>query len=348
MGNGVGEAAGERPLSVALVGLDSFFFARQIWRCLRGLSEARVVAACTLGVEPAQIVANEGVSPEELAAAGVRCTDRLDALLEGGEVEAACVVTRPSRAPECVAALAAAGIPCYVAKPAARDAEGLAQLEAAVRTAGARVLSSGLTGRLDPAIAQAKQRIERGEIGTPVALRVMHQHGRLADWPRGTWYDDPAETSPEVFLGWYCTDLLGWLGNSRIETIDGLGARLADTVTPHADTIKAVGRLESGALVSFDVYFGVAWPYPSFEVEVIGTAGAIRVTQTQHDGSVYTKGGLRQFGRSGPDLLRAELAQWIAACRSGRTPFIDGAEVIANLRACFELRAKTAVSGRRS
>ncbi|HET7560372.1 MAG TPA: hypothetical protein VFK80_10470 [Limnochordia bacterium] len=332
--------SGSKRLRVALLGLDGFFFSGELLRRLQAMPDVEVVAVSTLGAAADEIAANHGPSAVSMAAVGLRVYGDLSELLAEQVVDAACLSTRPSRIKHVLPELAARGIPCYVAKPAAAAMGGLAALASAVNAG--LPLVSGLTGRLEPALAAARARLAGGEAGRLASLRVMHQHGRLSGWPHGSWYFAAAETAPEIFLGWYCLDLIAWLGQSRIVRIWGRGNRLADPESPHADTIKGVCELENGVIASFDVYFGVNWPYPSFELEALGAEGAVRVTQTQSDGQLYGAAGTRAFGRTNADLLSAELDNWVSAQLGRGAPFISGAEVVQNLKACLALRAALA------
>ena len=329
-------------MKIALLGLDSFFFASALIDALRAAPGCELAACCDLGVPPQDVRDNAGLYPDELARrAGAPLYHSPADLFAAHDIEGVCVATRPSRLPDVLPALAGRGLHAYLVKPAAaseRDLEGLA----AFLSGSAGVVVSGLTARLDPVLRDARERVAAGAVGKPAAVRVMHQHGRLTSWPRTSWYFEAAEAPPAINLGWYCADLLGWFTGSRLEDLSGRAGRLVDRDSPHPDYIKAVGRLKSGALASLDILFGVAWPYPAFEIEVIGETGAIRVSQPCAAGQWFTARGALGFGQPPADLLQAELRQWVRACGGGEEPFITGEEIVANLRDCFLLERSLA------
>ena len=324
-------------MKVALVGMDSFFFATALIDALKITPGVELTACCDLGVSPEAIKANAGAYPTEIAErAGVPLFHSLEEMCREQGVEGACVATRPSRVVGILSALAEQKLHCYLVKPAVTHEEDLASFSKALdRYPG--VVVSGLTGRLDPVLQEAKRRIADGDIGQPATIRVMHQHGKLSDWPKSSWYFEEHESPPTFTLGWYCVDLLSWLAGSSVSEMIGVADRLIDRESPHPDFIKSLCRTESGVLASIDIVFGVSWPYPSFEVEVIGERAAMRVSRPGYDGWMFTAQGPALFGSSAIDLLQLEIGQWARACQGPEAPFITKGEIAANLKACFAL-----------
>ncbi len=328
---------------VALVGLDSFYFAQTLAPRLWAMPEATLAGCCTLGVPDEEIAANCGEHPEAFASRhGLALHRDLDALLAAERPEAAVVATRPSRAGAVAATLAARGVHVYLVKPGVLDpAEADAVREAARR--GGACIAAGLTARLHPSVAAAVRRVHGGEIGRPVALRIAHQHGHLSAWAPGCWYREAAEGGPACFLGWYVVDLAQWLTGSPLQALQGAAGRLVDLDSPFPDFYKAVGRLASGALVSLEVHFGVRYPWPSFEVEVMGETGAVTASDPGWTGRVSAGGAMHPLALPGPDLETAELRDWLAACADPgqRRPFFGADDLVATVRGCRLFRQAT-------
>lgn len=325
-------------MKVALVGMDSFFFALSLLDALKATPGVELTACCDLGVSPEAVKANAGLDPAEIAErAGVPLFHSLGDLCREQEIEGVCVATRPSRVVDILPALVEQKLHAYLVKPAiTREADLANVANALARHPG--VIVSGLTGRLDPVLQEAKRRIANGDIGQPATMRVMHQHGKLSDWPKSSWYFEEQESPPSFTLGWYCVDLLSWLAGSPVSEMVGIADRLIDRESPHPDFIKSLCRTESGVLASIDILFGVSWPYPSFEVEVIGQRAALRVSRPGSEGWVYTAQGPVGFGGSATDLLQLEIGQWVRSCQGLEAPFITKAEIVANLKACLALQ----------
>jgi predicted dehydrogenase len=332
------------PIRVALVGLDSFHFAQTLAARLRAMPEAAPAGCCPAGATDAEVAANCGETPAAFAARhGLALHRELDALLAAERPQAAVVATRPSRAGPLAAALAARGIHVYLVKPGVGEtAEAEAVASAAHR--GGACVAAGLTARLQPSLAAAARRIHAGEIGRPVALRIAHQHGHLSSWAPGCWYREPGEGGPAAFLGWYVVDLARWLTGSPLEELHGMAARLVDLASPFPDFYKAVGKMGSGALVALEVHFGVRYPWPSFEVEVIGETGAITASDQPWTGRLSAGGAMHPLAAPGTDLETAELRDWLAACAGpGRRPFFGADDLVATVRACRLFRDATGI-----
>lgn len=320
---------------VALVGLDSFYFAQTLAARLRGMPEVVPAGCCTVGVPEPEIAANCGEPPEAFASRHRLTLHRdLDALVAAERPDAAVVTTRPSRAGSIAATLAARGVHVYLVKPGVLNVADAEALRDAARRGGVCV-AAGLTARLHPSVAAAAHQVLGGEIGRPVALRVAHQHGHLSAWAPGCWYREPREGGPAMFLGWYVVDLAQWLTGSPLQEVRGVAARLVDLDSPFPDFYKAVGRLASGALVALEVHFGVRYPWSSFEVEVVGETGAVTASDHAWTGRVSVAGSMRPLTSPGPDLETAELRDWLAACaQPGRQPFFGADDLVATVRGC--------------
>ena len=338
-------AGGQWP--VALVGLDGFYFAHAFAARLGALPGVTAAGCCTLGLDDAEVAANCGEVPEAFGRRyGLTMYRDLEELLATEHPRAAVVATRPSRAGALAAALAERGVHVFLAKPGVTTPEAAD----AVRQAAARggvCVAAGLTARLDPLLAEAARRVHAGEIGRPVAVRIAHQHGYLSGWPAGSWYFDPREGGPALFLGWYVVDLAQWLTGSPVVDLQVCCGHLVDRDSPFPDFYKGVGRTASGALLSLDVHFGVRYPWPSFEVEVLGDRGGIATSHHSRTGRMATASGVQPFEAAATDLEAAELGDWLTACAAaGRRPFFNADDLVATLHGC-RLFQQAAAAGAR-
>lgn len=323
-------------MKVGLIGIDSFFFSQMFVKSLRSIPGVEVVGCTTIGVDEAEIKRNNGLSSQEFSEQfAMPVYGTINELLNREQLDAVCITTRPSAMPPLLKEAVERGLHVFVAKPVAVRDEHIDILESIQQ--GNQIVSAGPTARFDPVIRQAFDRIKRDEIGSITGIRVMHQHGMLKFWPKESWYYEQQEGGIEHFLAWYCIDLLHWLTGQKIEAVQGFAANTVDSGSPHADLLKASCRLSGGALGSLDVLFNVSWPYPSYEVEAIGTNGAIRVQQDQFDGSLFTSQGRQSFGRVGSDSLTEELRDWVMACRGEAQTSMNLQDIVQVAKAAMTL-----------
>jgi predicted dehydrogenase len=301
-------------MKIGLIGLDSFFFSQMFVQSLRSIPGAVLVGCTTNGIDEEEIRKNNGLTSQEFSAKfQLPVYGSMEELAEREQPDAVVITTRPSAMPPLLKQAVDRGLHAYVAKPVAVLEEHIPLLKGLQQ--GDSIISAGPTARFDPAIRQARDRVVRNEIGNITAIRVMHQHGMLKFWPKESWYYDVREGGIEYFLAWYCIDLIHWFTGQQIVAAEGFAANTVDKDSPHADVLKAACRLSAGAVASLDVLFNVSWPYPSYEIEAIGTNGAIRIQQDQFDGALFTQQGKTSFGRAGVDTLTEELRDWVMACR---------------------------------
>ena len=203
----------------------------------------------------------------------------------------------------------------------------------AVEKAGV-VAVSGMTERFDPGIREAKRRIDAGEIGEVIAIRALHQHGRLSFHPRD-WWNDPEQGGPELSLMWYAADVCRWLAGSEVARVYAEYDTFNSPGSPFMDNGKATFRFANGTLGSADIYFSCDFEFPHWEVEVMGTTGAIRTQQSAYSVTTFRPDGPRVSVAPSHDMLRDEVANWIAACRGEGEAFMSIQDARAVMSVCF-------------
>jgi myo-inositol 2-dehydrogenase/D-chiro-inositol 1-dehydrogenase len=323
-------------MKIGIAGLNSFYFSQMFTAGLQSISGVEVAGCTTLGVSEKEIQNNGGLSSRQFSEKfRLPVYGTLEELLDKERVEAVCLAARPTIMPGIIKRLAERGIHVFAAKPVAVNEAGLRELESI--DAKSAVISAGPTARFDPVIRQAHARVSGQEVGTPTAIRVLHQHGMLKFWPRQSWYYEPEEGGIEHFLAWYCLDLIRWFSGQEIVSIQGAATNTVDSESPHADVLKSICTLSDGAIGSFDVLFNISWPYPSHELEFIGSEGAVRVLQDNYDGHVYSEEGKRSFGRQQQDGLTLELQDWVEACRGERSMGLQLQDLVQLVKASLQL-----------
>jgi predicted dehydrogenase len=152
-------------------------------------------------------------------------------------------------------------------------------------------------------------------------LRALHQHGSIDAFGPDDWYRRPEEGGPELSLMWYAADALCWFAGSPVTRVYAEYDNFASPDSPFMDNGKAILRFANRAIGSVDIYFGVrGFRMPSWEIEVVGTQGALRTQQSSYEGVLFGEAGPRSFYRNQNDALLAEVQAWLACCREGKEP----------------------------
>ncbi|MGC1227824.1 MAG: Gfo/Idh/MocA family oxidoreductase, partial [Candidatus Sulfotelmatobacter sp.] len=165
-----------RKLGVGVVGVGEMG-RRHAENLRRNVPEARLIAIADVSQERARQTAAELEIEHSY--------NSLEAMLENKDIEAVVIATPDKFHAHAVEVAARAGTDILCEKPLALTlADARAALAAATR-AGSR-MQVGFMRRYDPAYAAAMQRIEAGEIGTPVIFKSI---GRDKDQPPMAAYE---------------------------------------------------------------------------------------------------------------------------------------------------------------
>ena len=264
-------------MRVGIVGVATTYWPVAIARGLQASRGVHLVAAASLGVTATVARRYLGVSPEDYAdGLGIELYRDPEEMVERERLDAVVLCTRHTRHAKWTEAMAKLGLDIFIPKTFATT---LADTERIVRAQRQyRVnIAVGPSGRYVPAIAAAKRAVAKGRIGRPFAMRLCHHHGTLDSFPKGDWYRDPREGGPELSLGWYVIDLVLDFMGRRVESVFAQYANYTSPDSPFMDCGKLVMRLAGGAMASCDMYFCNRVPYPSWEMEVVGPRGAVRV-----------------------------------------------------------------------
>jgi predicted dehydrogenase len=308
-------------IRIGIVGLASRYWPAAFARCASQIPGVDLRAAADLGATPAELQATLGM---DAAAFTERCgvrlyRDPLD-MIADEQLDAVFVCARHSCQVEYVELAARAGVHIYVAKPMATTLDDADRIVSAVRTAGV-VASTGNTERFDGALREAHRLVREGAVGEPVMVRALHQHGSIDAFGPDDWYRQPEQGGPELSLMWYAADVLCWFIDAPVARVYAEYDNFTSPESPFMDNGKAIVRFANRAIGSVDLYFGVrGFRMPAWEIEVVGTLGALRTQQSSYEGTLFTPEGPRRFYRHQNDVLLAEVQAWVECCRNGREP----------------------------
>lgn len=328
----------EEAIRIGIVGLQSVYWPNAFANCLKAISHAQLVACADLGYDPKLISVSLGKTPAEYATAYKLQLyhDPVEMIQKEG-LEAVCICAKNTEAVNLVELVAPLEVDIYIAKPMATTVEAAERIVKAVRENGV-IATSGTTERFDGGIREAYQRFKNGAIGELISIRALHQHGNINSFPNDDWYWEKAQGGPELSLIWYAADVVRWFASSEVTRVYAEYDNYLSDQSPFMDNGKILLRFENRVMGSIDIYFSVdGFRLPAYEVELVGTTGAIRTQQSVYEGTLFTKDGINNFYRFQNNNLLDEIAHWVQCCQNKTEPDLtieDAQRVIELCLAC--------------
>src|SRR6201984_3537588 len=266
----IAESFGEdfqmRKLGVGVLGVGEMG-KRHAENIRRLVPEARLVAVADAAADRARQVAAELEIENSYGS--------LEALLECKDLDAVLIATPDKFHAQAIGIAARSGKDILCEKPLALDiADARAALEA-VSKAHVR-LQIGFMRRYDPAYAAAMQRIERGEIGTPVIFKSV---GRDKDAPPLAAYQ--SNLNGMVFYNntIHDFDLARWLMKDEVSEVHSYTTvAIRPEVARYGDIVAGVVNLQyrNGAIGNVESYVQAVYGY-DVRTEIVGANGGILV-----------------------------------------------------------------------
>ncbi|MBI3969722.1 MAG: Gfo/Idh/MocA family oxidoreductase [Chloroflexi bacterium] len=304
-----------------IVGLASRYWPAAFARAAGQIRGVELRAAADLGRTPTEMRATLGMDAAAFAERfGVRLYRDAAEMIANEGLDAAFVCAEPTAQADLVELACRAGVHVYIAKPLATTLADADRIVRAVREAGV-VASTGNTERFDGALREAHRVVRSGAIGDLLMVRTLHQHGSIDGFGPDDWYRRPEQGGPELSLLWYVADVLSWFVGAPVARVYAEYDNFATPGSPFMDNGKAIFRFANRVLGSFDIYFAVrGFQMPRWEIELVGTRGALRTQQSSYEGTLFTADGPRSFYRNQNDAVLAEVQHWVDCCREGNEP----------------------------
>lgn len=321
-----------------IVGLQSVYWPNAFASCLSTIPDADLVSCADLDYDPNLISISLGKTPTGYAAAyDLELYHDPVEMIQEEELDAVCICTKNTEAVRLVEQVAPLCVDIYIAKPMATTLEAAERIAKAVRKHGV-IATSGTTERFDGGIREAYQRFKNGAIGELISIRALHQHGNINSFPSEDWYWEEAQGGPELSLIWYAADVVRWFADSEVTRVYAEYDNYLSDRSPFMDNGKILLRFENRIMGSIDIYFSVdGFRMPAYEVELIGTEGAIRTQQSVYEGTLFTKDGISNFYRLQNNNLLDEMTHWVDCCQNKTDPDLtieDAQRVIELCLAC--------------
>jgi scyllo-inositol 2-dehydrogenase (NAD+) len=280
-------------------------------------------------------VADPSAAARATSAANVSAYADFEAVLERRDIDAVVVASTTSSHPAVVMAAAEAGKAIFCEKPLALTVDDTRRALATVERNKA-LLQIGFMRRFDASHARARELIQAGAIGTPLAYRSI---GRDPGCPP-PGYANPALSGGLIIdMGIHDFDQAHWLMSSKVERVSAEGTQLVceelGQVGDYDNAIVSL-RFASGALGSIEVSRTAKYGY-DIRAEILGSEGAVRLGDTPigRDGVALLQpdsridDGTPPFIRRFAAAYRAQIEDFVECVLHDRTPRAGGAEALA-------------------
>jgi myo-inositol 2-dehydrogenase/D-chiro-inositol 1-dehydrogenase/scyllo-inositol 2-dehydrogenase (NAD+) len=198
-------------------------------------------------------------------------------LLEDPDVDAVVVVAPTASHAEIVIQAAGAGKHVFCEKPMALNPAECRSMIEACRRAGVK-LQIGFMRRFDAGFRQAKNQIDKGQIGDVVMVKSL-THGPSV--PRRWMLDVSKSNGPLAEVNSHDIDTLRWFAGSEFAEIFALAGNyrcgdISGEYPDFYDTLLLSARFENGMMGCIDGAASVGYGYDA-RLEVLGTRGILFV-----------------------------------------------------------------------
>lgn len=229
---------------------------------------------------------------------------------------------------------AAAGKHVFLEKPMALNLEECDAIMTGIQKAGV-ILQIGFMRRFDPEFMAAAERIEAGEIGTPMMVKSnTHGPGLPPAWAR----DLNSSNGMLAEVNSHDWDTVRWLMNSDLDRVYTEVANFKgaenNVDTPHFyDNVLVNIRFNSGGLGMISGICPCGYGYDA-RVEIVGTKGIMQIGELKGQAVVVCtnrdQGLITPIYRTWPERFKmgyiGEFNHFIECLTKGQTPKVGGAE----------------------
>ncbi len=304
---------------------------------LMGLRHAAIYDAMP-GVRLAGVIDTDAAARHRATTGfGVPAHDRIENLLAHPGLDAVSICLPDTLHSAATLAALAVGLHVLLEKPLAMSVTEGEQIRDAARRAGS-IFMVGHLLRFDPRYDQARQAVQRGQIGA-----VAHVYAR-----RNSAIGAAARYGGAVRLPWHVSihdiDLVRWITGREFVQVTAHASDRRLGAIGHLDSLLALLRLDDGTPCVVES----CWVLPAHfksgidaQLEVVGTEGVIEVTGLEQGLRVADRAGMQypdtmryveSDGGTPGGILKTELEHFIACIRNGRAPLVTAEDGLAAVR----------------
>jgi myo-inositol 2-dehydrogenase/D-chiro-inositol 1-dehydrogenase len=268
-----------------------------------------------------------------------------DEMLQNDEIDAIVVATGASMHKEQVIKACKAKKHIFCEKPLAMTIEECKEVEKAVNENRDKMFTLGFMRRFDPSYREAKEKIQKGEIG-----RVIHFKGQSLD-PAKVLDDHLEGVKKGIYVPWFIemgshdTDLARWfLQGEPVESFATGGAYVCKELEKYDDYDNGFSLTTFNNGTSASIYVGRTHTSSHIATEIVGTKGTLLIS------AVPRKNYLSQFTESGylevcqdsftarwSDAFYNEMEDFIRCVHKGQKPETTVEDGTASLEFCLKL-----------
>ncbi|MGB4595543.1 MAG: Gfo/Idh/MocA family oxidoreductase [Anaerolineaceae bacterium] len=262
------------------------------------------------------------------------CFSSLQEALDKGDFDAVVITTPTFTHRELALTAAAAGKHVFLEKPMALNLEECDAIISGTQEAGV-LLQIGFMRRFQPEFEVAAQRIEAGEIGTPMMIKSnTHGPGLPPAWA----VDLRTSNGMLAEVNSHDWDSVRWLMGSDLERVYTEVANFKgeenNITTPNFyDNVLVNIRFESGGLGQISGVCPCGYGYDA-RVEIVGSKGIMQIGELKGQSVIVCtdrdKGLVTPISRTWPERFKmgyiGEFQHFIKCIQEGQTPKVGGSE----------------------
>ncbi len=218
-------------------------------------------------------------------------------------------------------------------KPMCRTPAEADRMIGAARESGV-ILMIGFTERYSHPCAEAKRRIDAGEIGTPRMMFARRCHP-LSVLRGRAWVNDDETGGVLNYAGPHNIDLVCWLMGGAPERVYGEMGQLILKDQNFTDCAVMTFRFPNGSIAALYETFAYPGTYPhgvDRNIEILGDSGVLHVDFMSQPLKVFSDAGYQvadsvtwPMGERGiQGTLLAEVEHFVGCVREGKTPLTKG------------------------